>query len=194
MTFNQETATKINIIIEHKDTIEKSIMQKDNNLMLGYANYHDLLSTIFGFKLAAINFIVAITAVLTTFITDYVWDDAKAIYILLMLISVDAVTGILKAIKYKTFSSAKLPRILVIMVAYTTLLGATWNISKISPLYSFLPAVLYGGFISTLILSIFENLHELNWIPDNVYNLIKTKLELLQAFVFGKNFNKKGKK
>ena len=194
MAFNPETSTKISAVIEHKDTIENPIMQKGNDLMLGYANSHDLLSSIFGFKLAAINFVVAITAAITTFITDYIWDDAKAIYILLMLITVDAATGIFKAVKSKTFSSAKLPRILVIMVVYTTMLGIAWNVSKISPFYAFLPAVLYGGFISTLIVSIFENLHQLKWIPDNIYNLVKNKLELLQAFVFGRNFNKKGKK
>ena len=194
MALNQETVHRISTIVEHKDTIENPIMQKDNDLMLGYSNSHDLLSSIFGFKLAAINFIVAISAVLTTFITDYIWDDAKAIYILLLLIGVDAATGIFKAIKAKIFSSAKLPRILVIMVVYTTMLGVAWNISKISPFYAFLPAVLYGGFVSTLMVSIFENLHQLKFIPDNVYNVVKTKLELLQAFMFGKNFNKKGKK
>ena len=190
MIINQETI----VVATSKDTIEKTIMQKENDLMLGYANFHDLISSIFGLKLAAINFIAAMIAMFTTFITNYVWDDARAIYILLVLILVDALTGISKAIKAKTFSSAKLPRILVIMVAYTTLLGVTWNVSKVSPFYAFLPAVLYGGFVSTLIVSIFENLHQLKWIPDNIYNLVMTKLELLQQFVFGKNFNKKRKK
>lgn len=190
MAFNQETVA----VATHKDTIEKTIMQKDNDLMLGYADRHDLISSIFGLKLAALNFLASVIAVLTTFITDYIWDDAKAIYILLMLIAVDAITGIFKAVKNKIFSSAKLPRILVIMLVYTTMLGIAWNISKISPFYAFLPAVLYGGFVSTLMVSIFENIHQLKWIPDNLYNLVKNKLELLQAFVFGKNFNKKGKK
>jgi hypothetical protein len=180
-------------VSKDKDNIQKPIMQKENDLMLGYANHHDLLSTIFGLKLMAVNGIVALAAVITTFITSYIWDDANAIYMLLLLIGVDAVTGIFKAIKAKTFSSAKLPRILVIMVTYTTMLGIAWNISKFSPFYNFLPAVLYGGFVSTLIVSIFENLHQLNWIPDNLYNLIKGKLDLLQQFVFGKNFNKKKK-
>ena len=190
MTFNQEIVA----VVVRKDNIEKPIMQKDNNLMLGYENSHDLLSSIFGLKLAAVNGIVAIIATMTTFITNYIWDDAKAVYMLLLLIAVDAITGIFKAIKAKAFSSAKLPRILVIMVVYTTLLAVAWNISKISPFYAFLPAVLYGGFMSTLLVSIFENLHQLKWVPDNIYNLVKTKLELLQQFVFGKNFNKKGKK
>ena len=190
MVFNQEIVA----VATHKDNIEKTIMQKDNNLMLGYENSHDLLSSIFGLKLVAANAIVAFVASTTTFITDYIWDDAKSVYILLMLIAVDALTGIFKAIKANNFSSSKLPRILVIMVAYTTLLSLAWNISKGSPIYAFLPAVLYGGFVSTLIISIFENLHQLKWIPDNIYNLVKNKLDLLQQFVFGKNFNKKNKK
>ena len=190
MAFNQETVA----VATSKDTIEKTIMQKDNDLMLGYANTHDLLSSIFGLKLVVLNFIAAFAAAMTTFITDYVWDDAKAVYLLLVIIGVDALTGVFRAVKTKTFSSAKLPRILVIMVVYTTMLGIAWNISKVSPFYAFLPAVLYGGFVSTLVVSIFENLHQLSWIPDNLYKLIKTKLELLQQFVFGKSFNKKLKK
>lgn len=180
----------------YKDSNKKIIMQipKENDLMLGYANQHDLLSTVFGVKLMVINLIASFFAIISTFITDYVYDDAKAIYILLALIAVDAVTGIMKAVKVKKFSSSKLPRILVIMVIYTTMLGLSWNISKVSPFYVFLPGILYGGFISTLIISIFENLHELKYVPDNLYNLVRGKLDLIQAFVFGKNFNKKGKK
>jgi len=200
MALNQEVITvKISDIAVNKNEIQKSIMQKDNDLMLGYANHHDLLSTIFGLKIMGLNAIASAFAVITTFITSYIWDDAKAIYLLLALISIDATTGILKAIKSKTFSSARLPRILVIMIAYTTMLGIAWNISKVSPFYNFLPAILYGGFVSTLIVSVFENLHELNIISDKMHNIIIEKLDLIHDFIFGKtqpeeNSKKKSKK
>ena len=189
MASDIETVT----IVKDKDSTQKPIMQKENDLMLGYANLQDLATSLFGLKMTVINFIGAVIAVATTFITDYIWNDAKAVYMLLFLVGIDAITGIAKAIKAKTFSSAKLPRVLVIMIAYTTLLGIAWNLSKISPFYDFLPAILYGGFISTLLISIFENLHFLNLIPTKMYNYVRKKLDLIQVLVFG-GMGKKDKK
>lgn len=131
--------------------------------------------------------------IITTFINNYVWDDAKAIYFMLFLISFDAITGVSKSIKNNTFSSSRLPRILVIMVIYTTLLALSWNISKFSPFYYWLPGALYGGFVATLIVSIFENLYALSLIPERVYTLAKKKLDAIQNFLLGEDKKKKEK-
>lgn len=168
-------------------------MQKDNHLMLGYANWHELTDSLLGLKQTVFNFFIAFLAIMTTFINDYVWDNAAAIYFMLFLISVDAVTGISKSIKNKTFSSSRLPRILVIMLTYTTLLAISWNIAKFSPFYFWLPGALYGGFVATLLVSVFENLHNLKLIPDRIYNLVSRKLTSLQDLILGSK-NKKSKK
>jgi hypothetical protein len=183
-----------NIPTEIKDSKNSFYMQKNNHLMLGFISWHELFEKIIGIKQLAFNFFLAMAAVLTTFINDYVWNDAKAVYFMLFLISFDALTGVSKSIKNKTFSSARLPRILVIMIVYTSLLALSWNISKFSPLYYWLPGALYGGFIATLIVSIFENLHALNLIPDRLYDMVKSKLESLQSLIMGADKNKKKKK
>ena len=179
-----------------KDNKNKNYIQKNNHLMLGFISWNELFEKIVATKQMAFNFIVASVAVITTFINNYVWDDAKAIYFMLFLICFDATTGISKSIKNKTFSSSRLPRILVIMVIYTTLLAISWNISKFSPFYAWLPGALYGGFLATLIVSIFENLHQLQIVPDRIYDTVKTKLEALQTLILGgvKNKNNRKKK
>jgi hypothetical protein len=71
------------------------------------------------------------------------------------------------------------------MISYTGLLAISSNIAKYSPFYSFLPGILYGGFIATLVVSVFENLHALKVIPNRIYDTVMTKLEFLQSFIFG---------
>lgn len=164
-------------------------MSKNNQLMLGYESFTDLTISAFGLKQPIVNIIGAIIATFTTFITSYVYDDARAVYTLIAIILLDAITGITRSVKQGKFSSARLPRILAIIILYTGLLSIGWNLSKISSLYSWIPAMLYGGFVTTLIVSIFENAHEIGLIPDNIYYYLKTKINLLQQFVFGASFN-----
>lgn len=166
-------------------------MVKDNNLMCGYISFADLFKSAFGTEHMHTNLIMAFIGGVTTFITSYIYDDAQAIYVLIGMIAFDSLTGILKALKHNTFSSAKLPRILVIMLLYICLLSLGWNLAKVNDLFSWIPGTLYFGFITTLTISIIENLHALNVISDNVYNYIRKKMRLLQEFLFGSNSSKK---
>jgi len=177
-----------------KDKKESPYLQKNNKLMLGFLSWHEFMDSLIGAKQTVLNFLAAFLAVSTTFITDYIWDDAGAIYFMLFLISFDATTGVVKSIKNKTFSSGRLPRILIIMLTYTSLLALSWNISKYSPFYYWLPGALYGGFIATLVVSIFENLHALKVIPNRLYDYVSTKLESLQTLVLGAKKNTPKKK
>jgi hypothetical protein len=163
-------------------------MAKDNKLMLGFESVIDLLSTSFNFKLPILSLIVGLMATLNTFISENIYNDAKSIYFLLGLIMFDAVTGVLRAIKAGTFSSSRLPRILVIMLLYTGLLSVSHNLTLQNPYYSFLPGLLYGGFIATLVTSVFENMHELGYISTPIFNLVMRKIRLVQEFMFGKSF------
>lgn len=160
-------------------------MVKDNNLMCGYISFADLFKSAFGTEHMHTNLIMAFIGGLTAFITSYIYDDAQAIYVLMGMIAFDSLTGILKALKHNTFSSAKLPRILVIMLLYTCLLSLGWNLAKVHDIFSWVPGTLYFGFVTTLVISIIENLHALNVISDNVYCYIKKKMRILQEFFFG---------
>ena len=142
---------------------------KDNNLMLGYESVPDLLSSIFGLKVSGANLIFSSAGAVTAFITTYIYDDAHAVYVLVGFIFLDAITGILRAIKQKKFSSSKLPRILVIMICYLTLLSLGWNLAQVHDIFSWVPGALYFGFITTLCISIMENLYELGVISEKIY-------------------------
>ena len=151
-------------------------MIQENNLILGFKNLKELVTSTFGLKSSFINFCTSTMAIVTSFITNYVWDDASAVYFMLFLIITDAATGVWKSIKYKTFRSSKLPRILVLSILYVLMLSISWNASKFSPLFIWLPGLVYGGLIGTQIVSIYENISELGYLPKGLLYDIKDRI------------------
>jgi phage-related holin len=150
---------------------------KENKLILGFENTKELFSSILGLKNSFINFLLAMITASTSFITQYIWDDASAVYFMLFLIIVDASTGIWKSIKYRTFSSSKLPRVLVISIIYVLMLAISWNAAKHSTLFIWLPGMVYGGLIGTPLVSIYENFAELGYVPKGLLYDIKEKIK-----------------
>lgn len=168
-----ETANRIP---ENKFKENTLKMQKDNHLMLGFANFGDFLQSLLGLKNTLLNFIFGFLAVLPTFISSYIYDDYKAVYFMYTLVIIDASTGILRAFKNKTFSSSRLPRIFVITLCYTVMLAMSWNAAKFSSMFLYLPGFIYGGLIATLLISVFENFMLLGLINKQIYFSIKNKL------------------
>ena len=150
---------------------------KENKLILGFENTKELFSSILGLKNSFINFLLAMITASSSFITQYIWDDATAVYFMLFLIVVDASTGIWKSIKYRTFSSSKLPRVLVISIIYVLMLAISWNAAKHSTLFIWLPGLVYGGLIGTPLVSIYENFAELGYVPKGLLYDIKEKIK-----------------
>lgn len=148
-----------------------------NTLIFGFKSFKELFSTIFGFKTIGFNLSLSFFATTNAFIQDYIYDDAKAVYFLVFLILFDAVTGVWKAIKQRVFCSARLPRILILLVLYVMILGISWNAARFSDFYFWLPPVMYGGMMGTLIVSIFENLMELGYIPNSLYQTVKNRIK-----------------
>lgn len=155
---------------------------------LGFDGLNDFFTSTFGLKAAVISITSATFAAVTSIITQYVWDDARAIYVLCGLIIFDAMTGVVRSIQEKTFAATKLPRFLVNLVLYNGMLALGWNLSKISPMYFWIPGMLYGGFIATVGLSIFKDMHSLGYIPSYMHKAIMEKVGLVQTFMFGKKF------
>jgi len=159
-------------------------MIQENKLILGFGDLKELMSSTFGFKSAFLNCCTAGIAMISSFITNYIWDDASAVYFMLFLIIADASTGIWKSIKYRTFRSSKLPRIFVLLVLYVLMLSISWNAAKYSPLFIWLPGAVYGGLIGTQIVSVYENISELGYLPKGLlYDIVDR--------IFKKNKNKK---
>jgi len=144
-------------------------MIQENDKILGFGSFSEFFQCLLGLKNIFINFLFAASATLTTFITDYIWDDAKAVYFLVFIIALDALTGIWKAVYYKTFRSAKLPRIFVIATIYVLMLSISWNSANFSPLFVWLPGAVYGGLLGTQLVSIYENLSELGYLPKGLF-------------------------
>ncbi len=153
-------------------------MIQENNKILGFDNFDDFFQTLLGLKNAFFNFLLVLATTTTTFITDYIWDDAKAVYFLVFIITLDALTGIWKAAYYKTFKSAKLPRIFVITIIYVLMLSVSWNSANFSPLFIWLPGAVYGGLLGTQLVSIYENLSELGYLPQGIFYDIIEKIKL----------------
>ena len=95
---------------------------------------------------------------------------------MLFVITVDAISGIWKAFLNKSFTSKKLPRILIISIVYVTVLAISWNVTKFSPLFFWLPGMVYGGLIGTLIFSLYENLADVGYLPKGLLYNLKDKL------------------
>lgn len=152
-------------------------MIQENKLILGFKSFGDLADAILGLKNPLLNFIMALGTTMTTFITSYIWDDASAVYFMLSLIIIDALSGIWKSFKYKTFRSSRLPRICVISLIYVVMLAISWNAANYSNLFIWLPGMVYGGLIGTQIVSIYENFSELGYLPKGLLYDIKEKIQ-----------------
>tara|TARA_B100000963_G_scaffold358673_1_gene383876 strand:+ start:1826 stop:2305 length:480 start_codon:yes stop_codon:yes gene_type:complete len=150
---------------------------KENKLILGFESSQELLSSILGLKNSLVNLTLAACTAVTSFITQYIWDDASAVYFLLFLIMIDTGTGVWKSIRSRTFSSSKLPRVLVISIIYVLMLAISWNAAKHSDLFIWLPGMVYGGLIGTPLVSIYENFAELGYVPKGLIYDIKDKIK-----------------
>lgn len=155
---------------------------KHNTSFLGYDSITDFFNTNLGISSIKLNSISALFAILTTFITSYIWDDAKAYYFLIFCLAVDFSTGVWKSIKNKTFRSARLPRMIVTMLFYSLMLGLSWNAAKSSDLFIWLPSAIYAGFLSTTLVSIFENIYAIGFLPKSIYDILKQRLRIQQYF------------
>lgn len=152
-------------------------MIQENKLILGFGDFKELTTSALGLKSSFLNCCMGAIAAITTFITNYIWDDASAVYFMFFLILMDAITGVWKSIKFKTFRSSKIPRILVLSILYVVMLAISWNAANYSNLFMWLPGLVYGGLIGTQIVSIYENIAELGYLPKGLLYQIKNKIK-----------------
>lgn len=152
-------------------------MIQENDKILGFNSFGEFFQCLLGIKSIFVNFLFASVTTITTLITNYIWDDAKAVYFLVIMIALDAFTGIWKAVHYKVFRSAKLPRIFVIATIYILMLSVSWNSANFSPLFIWLPGAVYGGLLGTQLVSIYENLSELGYLPKGLFYDIIEKIK-----------------
>jgi len=114
-------------------------------------------------------------ATITSFITTYMYDDSKAIFILIFLFLCDFITGVWKSIIKKNFNSYKMIRILPMFISAMLILSIAWNLSGVMWVYSYLPGIVYVFISSTLFVSLIENLGEIGIIDRELINIIKNR-------------------
>lgn len=148
-------------------------------------------------KSSLVSMVLAGMAAITTFITNYVWDDAKAVWVLVslmtgnwamdMAISIHA-SYILSRdkeyiapkkraeLKKRKFSVTRTFGIVFSLVIAFWLLGIAWGLSKANPVYYFMPGFVYGGFSGAYVVSVYKNLTYLGFFPKDVVRTLKEKL------------------
>ena len=147
-------------------------MKTKNETILGFDSISDYLQTMTGGN-KPLTVLLGILGGISSFITGYIYESAGAIYFLLFLMGCDLFTAIVRSLKDRTFSSRRLPRIFVTMITYVVCLAIGFNAAKFSPMFNFLPGALLFGFYSVAILSIFENLVQLDLLPKSVYQKLR---------------------
>ncbi len=178
------------------------IMKNGQKAMLGFDSPSDFLVTLFGWHYNLINAITAFAAVLTTFITTYIWDSSSAVFSLLSLMLFDWALGVFLSIRAtlllryaqvikgeeydklqrRKFSSKKFPRIFVAIVIAFWLLSVSWNLSKSNAIFIPLPGIVYGGFAGTYVMSLWENLTEMGFFSKELLVLVKEKFDITKYF------------
>lgn len=153
-------------------------MKNNHKAFLGYDSITDFIYTNLGLSSVKLNTLFAFIATITSFVTDYIWDDARSYYFLVFCLGIDFLTGILKSIQNKTFSSKRIPRMFVTVLFYSLMLALSWNAAKSSDLFFWLPSAIFAGFLSTTLVSIFENIYAIGFLPKSIYDVLKQRLRI----------------
>ena len=142
---------------------------------LGFTSFSDFSSSLLGVKTWVVNTILAAIGIITTFISNYLWDDPNAVWLLWALMGADWATGIAKSVKNKRFVSYKFWRMPLYFVATSAVLAFSWWMSKTYSVFYPLPSIAMCGFYSVYFVSILENLGEIGLLPKAFVRVLKTR-------------------
>jgi phage-related holin len=149
---------------------------------IGFASPGDFFDSLIGTKTWMLNASVAFVAGLTSFVTQYIWNDPAAVFTLWSLMGADWITGITKGIVTKRFVSFKIWRMPLYFVATAYILHISWNMAKGNIVYTWLPGLVIGGFYSVYFVSLLENLGAIGMLPKPLVRLLKSKFGLKKLF------------
>lgn len=145
--------------------------------ILGFTSFNDLFLSLFQVKDKMLLFFSIIFGGAT--FTEYFWHDPRQIIFLWIMLLLDLITGVLCAIKFKTFTSRRLPRWAGIVFSYSLLLFLSYNMAKFNEIFFWLPGSLYGLFMAVQFKSLSENLGKLKWLNIPLLKKINDKIERL---------------
>lgn len=159
---------------------------------LGFNSISDLLLSTTGiyyakFHMVIVTFFVAVTG----FIGTWIWEDPNAVWTLWVLMLIDYITGILKAIYNKRFSSFKLWRMPIYFIVTTMLLSLAFWMAKGTITFALMPTIVISGFYSVYFISIIENFGQLGWLPKPIIELLRNKFGIKRLI---EKYNEESKK
>jgi hypothetical protein len=158
---------------------------------IGFSSPLDFFYSLVGVKSWTINASAAFIAGLTSFITNYIWDDPTAVYTLWSLMFADWISGIAKGVINKRFVSFKIWRMPLYFVATSYILHISWYMAKSNGIYYYLPAVVMGGFYSVYFISLLENLGDINVLPKSLVRVLKSRFGFKKLIEKSENETKK---
>lgn len=160
---------------------------------IGFTSPLDFFYSLVGAKTWFINLTVGICGALTSFVSNYIWNDPAAVFTLWSLMLADWGTGIAKSIINKRFVSFKIWRMPLYFVTTSYILHISWGMAKGNMLFTILPGLVITGFYSVYFVSLLENLGEIGVLPKNLVIALKTKFGLQKLINKDKN-KENGKK
>lgn len=159
------------------------------NHVFGFFSTEDFFSTLLGLKNWIAVGAVSVIGAISSFITAYVYDDLKAVMVLVALLSFDVVTGIIKSYTKReskgwkelvlSIKSNRLMRGFLILACQIVLLAICWNVGLVFPILSFVAGFVYFGLVTTQLISISENLYAAKIIKFNLPSQLKEKFKNL---------------
>ena len=150
-----------------------------NSNFLGFENLTDFITSQFGLGNVHIHTLfIAVCGAITTFVGSWVFANPVSIFVLWVLMLVDYITGIGKAIIKNEFCSHKMFRMPIYYIVTTGLLSLTFWMSAGSALFILLPTIVLSMFYSIYFVSLLENLGELELLPKPMINILKSRFGL----------------
>lgn len=142
---------------------------------MGFHSAADLGSSLIRPDDVKVKGVFIIFTTLTTFITQYMWDSPGAIYTLWILLLLDWISGMAKAVYNKVLVSHKLFRMPIYFIVTSILVSLSWWMAKGNVMFRILPSIVLGAFYSVYFISLLENLGELNLLPKKLVYILKSK-------------------
>lgn len=147
------------------------------NGCLGFNSFWEAIEVALGLRnkyMISFEGICAAIGVLTGFINNFIFNPAQQLYILLLFLVVDYITGVIVGIKVRKegFSTRKGQRIIFLVISYSFAMAGSYWLSRAGEGYFFMPYVVFYYLSSVVVLSSFKNLAMLGWLPNGLTNVL----------------------
>ena len=143
----------------------------------GFDSVNEAISIALGIRntwMTLIQSIVTFFGVITIFVNDYLYNPPIKLYVLLIFLVIDYITGVFVGVRIRKegFSTRKGQRIIFLGLSYSfAMIGSFW-LSKAGEGYFFMPYIVFYYLSSVVVLSSFKNLAMLGFLPKGLSEVL----------------------